>query len=1391
MNVRKLRKTVLAAWLAAGGLLGSAYAGTYTNDFNNPDTTGLILNGGVRDDGTTPYPAIEGGHLALVYAENSKQGSVVFPNLDPGKAIESFKMNFKLRIGGGSSTPADGLAIFLGQVDDAINFGEEGPDAATYPNGLTVSFDIYDNGGGEAPAIDIKVNGVTIGHITRTIFEILSEDFNPVSIELKKNGTLSLSYKGQTFYTDVWLPGYAPVAGDRFVIGARTGGLNANQWIDDIGITTVQAVPVAPSITTPPANLSINERATATFSVGFAGSAPIAFQWLSNNVEIADATGPVLNLTNVSASANGAKFKVTATNPAGTVTSSEAILTVNSDTTKPTIISVAGNESFNGVVVTFSEPVSEATASVVGNYSIAGLSISGVTVLSPTQVLLATAHQTAGASYTVTVNGIQDTALVANTIAANTTANFKAFVLSPGFLKWEYWGNIGGTTVDLLQADPRFIANTPDRTEYLPGFDSRLIFPDDSVENYGTRISGFIVPTETASYRFFITSDDSSQLSLSTDDSPANLAVIASEPSCCNGFTEPGTTRTSDPIALEAGKAYYVEALQKEGGGGDYIQVAWRKEGDTTAANLLKPIPASFLAVNADPGPVTIVFTTQPASRTSAENTKATFTAGATGSPAPLELQWQRSVGGGAFKDIPGATGTSYTTPILKQNIDNGAKYRVSARVPGGSLVSDEATLTVIIDSTPPQLLSASGGENQKSVVLRFSEEVDATTAATAANYTISGLTVSGSTVLGDTVVLTTSPQTAGHIYTVTVAGVKDSALNLVDPAHNTASFTALAIQAGVLKYQAYYAIQGTAYTDLTGAAKYPNSPDFTQLLGQFEAPNTFGDQYGARLTGFVTPPETGDYRFFISSDDGSALYVSTDDSPAHLPATPSAVELGCCNPFQEPDASQTSAPLHLEQGKLYYVVYLLKEGGGGDNGRVGWREEGDTTGASTLPSIPGKYLAAALTPAQLDSFSLHNGSGLGTGNADKPGFKARIHQIDQAGGVTAATSIDRAEQQLAGLLGPNVADLSTAVDGIFNITGVINFNENPSGGEAGDFQSSSDPARPDANIPGIPGLGTATAHNLDNIAGEFITYVEFPTAGVYYMGVNSDDGFNVTATDTAPANYGALVVAAPSAAAGKYHILDPGLDGSAFPAISGPIVGKLVYATPPDGCSAITNPDAIRGNIALIDRGVCTFTAKAQAAKDAGAIAVIIVNSRDPGSSDGPLPSNMGGTFLDFPAFMISKPDGAILKAALGTVMNISITPDPTPTLGQFRTGRGSSDTIFPVIVPSAGVFPMRCVWFEGGGGANVEWFSVNADGTKVLLNDRENPSALKTYAARTVAVTPTISIAKAAGGVTITFTGHLYASDAVTGPYTLVAGEGSVTVSATGTSKFYRSGP
>lgn len=87
-------------------------------------------------------------------------------------------------------------------------------------------------------------------------------------------------------------------------------------------------------------------------------------------------------------------------------------------------------------------------------------------------------------------------------------------------------------------------------------------------------------------------------------------------------------------------------------------------------------------------------FTTQPSNQSAFVDGTATFTAVATGNPAPT-YQWQRSTDGGTnYSNISGATSASYTTPVLLLSND-GEFYRVIATNTEGSATSTAAELTV------------------------------------------------------------------------------------------------------------------------------------------------------------------------------------------------------------------------------------------------------------------------------------------------------------------------------------------------------------------------------------------------------------------------------------------------------------------------------------------------------------------------------------------------------------------------------------------------------------------------------------------------------------------------------------------------------------------------
>ncbi|HRY50245.1 MAG TPA: immunoglobulin domain-containing protein [Candidatus Paceibacterota bacterium] len=386
---------------------------------------------------------------------------------------------------------------------------------------------------------------------------------------------------------------------------------------------------VPPSITEQPQapDRILSEGNSVTLTVAATGSPTIRYQWRKDSGDLAGMTLPTLTLNNIKV-ADAGVYDVVVRNDYGAVTSAAVTLTIQAaDTTPPTLLYATASKTFNSVRVWFSESLDPASAETVSNYQLSGgLTITSAKLSAPAGsagdniVDLTTSAQTPGQTYTLTVSGVKDQTSPGNPIAAGSTVQFGSWAVAAGFLRFETWSGLSTTDNNLtntLTVDPRF-PNSPTFTGFVSAFTSRQLYPDDSHEGYGGKMSGFIIPTETADYRFFLYSDDSSQLFLSKSEDPKAATLIAQETDCCDVFQEPGianddgeTYPTSEPIRLVAGQRYYIEALWKEGGGGDYCQVAWRKETDTTPAASLQVIPAKYLGTYADPN-VEIVFVQQP-----------------------------------------------------------------------------------------------------------------------------------------------------------------------------------------------------------------------------------------------------------------------------------------------------------------------------------------------------------------------------------------------------------------------------------------------------------------------------------------------------------------------------------------------------------------------------------------------------------------------------------------------------------------------------------------------------------------------------------------------------------------------------------------------------------
>jgi hypothetical protein len=116
----------------------------------------------------------------------------------------------------------------------------------------------------------------------------------------------------------------------------------------------------------------------------------------------------------------------------------------------------------------------------------------------------------------------------------------------------------------------------------------------------------------------------------------------------------------------------------------------------------------------------------------------------------------------------------------------------------------------------------------------------------------------------------------------------------------------------------------------------------------------------------------------------------------------------------------------------------------------------------------------------------------------------------------------------------------------------------------------------------------------------------------------------------------------------------------------------------------------------------------------------------------------------------------------------------------------RGVANSPFQFYVSKAGIYPFRLMYYQSGGTANLEWFLLNADGTRTLINDTGGVPAY--YAWTTPPAAPTLGVARTATGLTLTFTGRLQSASSLAGPWTDVAGSSPLAVSASDPARFYR---
>jgi endoglucanase len=173
----------------------------------------------------------------------------------------------------------------------------------------------------------------------------------------------------------------------------------------------------------------------------------------------------------------------------------------------------------------------------------------------------------------------------------------------------------------------------------------------------------------------------------------------------------------------------------------------------------------------------------------------------------------------------------------------------------------------------------------------------------------------------------------------------------------------------GSIQWEQWTGVSGSQVQSIPTAT----TPTTTATLTQFESARNVGDNYGARIRGYLCPPQDGSYTFRLAGDDDCQLWLSADDDPTHKVLIAGFTGWTNYHEWSKYPAQQ-SAPIALLAGHRYYVEALQKEQGGDDNLSVAW----------TLPNgqveapIAGSHLVPFGTPAARVAAATSSASQLG-----------------------------------------------------------------------------------------------------------------------------------------------------------------------------------------------------------------------------------------------------------------------------------------------------------------------------------------------------------------------------------------------------------------------------
>ena len=655
-----MRKTIYAALLVLLGV--SVQAGEATFDFSSDPTATLNIGG------NNPQPWVEnggnpGGFMAITWPTGSQTTGMVFPDIDDGGIITAFKFEADLRVGNSTGDrAADGFSISIARENDPLfeDPGNQGLFAGGImeggsTTGIAISFDTWSGNtysdGGDIEGILVRVDDKTVLRHAVPTRHGACDDATSL-----QTGPRDAQY---------WADG-----GD-FLEPASWEGLCWQPLVVELNDS---------------AQLTVIWKGTTildNFQTDFFPSA--------GRLVLAGRTGGANEHTHID--------NITLTTSAS-----------GDDTTAPTN---PGNVAAASVGARFATITWDAATDDSGRVGYE-VEVDGGTPQLVNATEFTNTGLNPGTTYAYRVRAIDISGNSSDWQSVSATTGDEQEVV--GFLLGEIYDDIPGVAVEDVLFSDGYFDGVVSRGAYM----SILGFTTGFGDNYGIVIKGVLTAPETGQFDFFVRSDDASQFFLNESGAAAPDPVldlwIAEETGCCNPFQEPGAVQTTQaPISLTAGREYGFVFVVKEGGGGDFGQVAMRKVGDPTPAAQLAPISGEILKGIGDPTGADVAISEQPANTFGEEGSFATISVGAdVTSPYGVGAYYQWS------KDGTPITGGTRDTLVLRNlTTADAGSYSVKVGTMGKTVESNAVTLTVV----PPGELPSVGGSG--SVDVRVSSGAD------------------------------------------------------------------------------------------------------------------------------------------------------------------------------------------------------------------------------------------------------------------------------------------------------------------------------------------------------------------------------------------------------------------------------------------------------------------------------------------------------------------------------------------------------------------------------------------------------------------------------------------------------------------------------------------